>query len=279
MNNRFHSVKKTISIITFISIFTLLTAVDSISQSRQLSWKFEKTPCWTDEFENSVFPDTSKWKFETGGDGWGNNELQYYTNGANVKIKNGVLKITGRKEKIGGRKFTSSRLVTKGKADWKYGKIEVRAKLPKGRGTWPAVWMLPANDFYGEGLPSGEIDIMEHVGFEPDVIHFSVHTEKFNSSKKNEKTGKTFAENADEEFHVYKMEWTPYGIRGYVDEEKYFEYKNTNSGYRYWPFDKNFFLIINLAIGGSWGGEKGIDNKIFPAEFEIDFVRVYKFLQ
>lgn len=268
----------------FLRIIYLICVIflfynDSYSQNRNLKWKFENTPEWFDEFDDRPDPDSLKWTFETGGDGWGNNELQYYTKGDNAVIEKGVLKIIARKEKKKKRKYTSSRLITKYKAGWLYGRIEIKAKLPYGRGTWPAIWMLPVRQYYGKETSSGEIDIMEHVGYEQDVVHFSVHNKAYNSSLKNEKTKKTVVDKSSGRFHIYRLDWTPYGIRGFVDGKKYFEYKNSGKGSKYWPYNKKFFLIINLAIGGDWGGIKGIDNSIFPATMEIDYVRVYNFIE
>ena len=139
--------------------------------------------------------------------------------------------------------------------------------------------MLPTIQYYGKETSSGEIDIMEHVGYEKNIVHFSVHTKAYNSKFKNEKTKKLVVNKISDTFHIYRLDWTSYGIRGYVDGKKYFEYLNNGNGSKYWPFDKKFFLIINLAIGGDWGGLKGIDNSIFPANMEIDYVRVYRSLE
>ena len=264
----------------FLILFFISASVTDIrSQSKSGKWKFEENPEWSDEFDDSIMLDSAKWTYETGGDGWGNNELQYYTKGENISLADGLLKITARKEKKKKKNYTSSRIVTKHKGEWLYGRIEVKAKLPEGKGIWPAVWMLPSKQYYGTETSSGEIDIMEHVGYEPDIVHFSIHNKAYNSGLKNEKTSKVIVKNSANSFHIYRLDWTPYGIRGYVDGKKYFEYKNKGKGSKYWPFDKKFFLIINLAVGGDWGGLKGIDNSIFPAAFEIDYVRVYKFIE
>lgn len=275
-----------ISLIPSISKFPLFTFLilislntNSYSQNSSRSWKFENTPEWSDEFNYDGLPDSSKWTFESGDDGWGNNELQYYTIGDNAIVKNGVLKIIAEKSGNKNYTYTSSRMITRDKAYWNYGRIEIKARLPAGRGTWSAFWMLPQSYSYGRNISSGEIDIMEHVGFEQDVVHFSVHTKAYNSYKKNEKTNSKIIPSPENRFCIYSMDWTPQGIRGYVDGIKYFEYLNNNKGFKYWPFDKNFFLIINLAVGGDWGGLHGIDNNIFPATMEIDYVRVYKFLE
>lgn len=265
-------------IFSAVFILTIFFSNNSkiFSQEKRL-WKFEDTPVWSDEFDSASI-DKNKWSFETGGDGWGNNELQYYTDGENVKIEKGILKIIAKKQKMKSKKYTSSRLVTRNKAEWKFVRIKIRAKMSKGRGTWPAFWMLPSKGYAG-GASNGEIDILEYVGFEPGKIHFSVHTKKNNSYLKNEITKSKLIKNASDKFHIYRMDWTPYGIRGYVDGIKYFEYMNKNEGNSYWPFNNNFFLIMNLAIGGSWGGLMGIDGKIFPAVLEIDYVKVYKFIE
>lgn len=263
----------------FTACIIFLISEKVFSQKINHKWKFDNTPEWSDEFDNDNQPDSLKWTFETGGDGWGNNELQYYTKGDNALIENGILKIIAKKESKKKKKYTSSRIVTKNKGEWLYGRVEVKAKLPEGKGTWPAVWMLPVKYFYGGETSSGEIDIMEHVGYEPDIVHFSIHSKAYNSGLKNEKTTKLKVKNSSRAFHIYRLDWTPYGIRGFVDGKKYFEYKNTGKGSRFWPFDKKFFLIINLAIGGDWGGIKGVDNSIFPATMEIDYVRVYNFIE
>lgn len=243
------------------------------------SWTFEGTPSWTDEFETNGIPDPLKWDYETGGSGWGNNELQYYTRGENVKQENGQLVITAKKEDYNGKNYTSTRLVTNKKAEWLYGRIEIKARLPKGRGTWPALWMFPSESFYGTWPKSGEIDIMEHVGYDMNNVHFSLHTEVFNFTIQTEKTAKKYTEAVADSFHVYRLDWTPYGIRGFIDGIQYFEFINNYSGYKTWPFDRKFFLIMNIAVGGNWGGAQGIDNNAFPATLNIDYVRYYKFLQ
>lgn len=267
------------SYLFLIFCFILVNNADLFSQNKKHAWKFEKEPVWSDEFDSVSILDSSKWSFETGGDGWGNNELQYYTKGKNAELDSGILKITARKENIQKRKYSSARLVTKNKAGWKYGKIVIRARLPHGRGVWPAFWMLPETNSIPESVNNGEIDIMEYVGFEKDVIHFSVHTKAFNTKLKNGKTSLIKIKDAEKTFHEYRLDWTPYGIRGFVDGKKYFGFSNNYKGTSYWPFDKKFFLIINLAVGGDWGGFKGIDDKIFPASLEIDYVRVYKFIK
>lgn len=244
------------------------------------NWKFESTPVWSDEFNNPGLPDASKWGYDLGGGGWGNNELQHYTNDIkNARVENGHLYITAIKENIGSREYSSARLVSKGKGDWLYGRIEVRAKLPSGRGTWPAIWMLPTDWVYGQWPKSGEIDIMEHVGYDPNNVVATVHTEAYNHGIGTQKGSTKNIPTAMTEFHNYRVDWTPYAVRAYFDDVLVFTFVNEGKGYATWPFDKKFHLLLNLAIGGNWGGAQGVDNTIFPATFVIDYVRVYKMIE
>ena len=241
-------------------------------------WKFEDSPVWTDEFSVAGAPDPAKWGYDVGGGGWGNNELQYYTNGLNSTVSNGTLKIEARRDNSFGREYTSSRMVSKNKADWLYGRFEIRAKLPRGRGSWPAIWMLPTDWEYGGWPNSGEIDIMEHVGYDQNNVHISVHTKAYNHTLNTQKSGNKFVSGASDEFHIYRVDWTSYGIRGFIDGEQIFEFLNLG-GFEYWPFDKKFHMLLNVAVGGNWGGVQGVDNTIFPITLEIDYVKVYKFVK
>ena len=251
---------------------------------------------WSDEFDKPGLPDPAKWGYESGF--VRNNEAQYYTRERkeNARVENGMLVIEARKEQFNspdyapdaaakgqgqGRRggepaqYTSASLTTRGKASWTYGRIEVRAKLPKGRGTWPAIWMLGTNR--AAGWPAcGEIDIMEEVGYEPGIIQAHIHTGKYNHVKNTSKGDRITIADASEAFHVYAVEWDKEQMDFYVDERKYFTYRNEGSGSEAWPFDKDQYLILNLAIGGAWGGAKGIDDSIFPQRYYIDYVRVYK---
>ncbi len=240
-------------------------------------WTFDSIPVWSDEFSANGAPDPAKWDYDIGGGGWGNNELQYYTNSTNnAFIANGILYIKAIKEFFNGRNYTSARLVTRNKGDFLYGRIEVSAKLPHGRGTWPAIWMLPTDWAYGAWPNSGEIDIMEHVGYDSTRVHFSVHTQAYNHIIGTQKTTNRIIPTAMTEFHKYRVDWTPYAVRGYFDDQFMFEFINEGKGSSYWPFDKKLHLLLNLAIGGNWGGVNGVDENIFPATYEIDYVRVYK---
>ena len=235
---------------------------------------------WHDEFDGVGHPDSSLWNYDTGGDGWGNEELQYYTERRlkNARVENGRLIIEAHQEYYRGNDYTSARLTTKNTGDWVYGRMEVRAKLPAGRGTWPAIWMLPTQWIYGDGSwpDNGEIDIMEHVGYDEGTIHGTIHTDAYNHMAGTQRSGQIEVPDATEIFHVYAIEWTQSEIRWYVDDELYYTYENGGSGWRVWPFDHPFHMLLNVAIGGTWGGAEGVDNSIFPVQMEMDYVRIYQ---
>lgn len=233
---------------------------------------------WSDEFDYSGKPDPAKWGYDVGGNGWGNGEAQYYTDQLdNSFVENGVLTIVAKKETYGGNEYTSARLITKNKGDWKYGRVEVMAKIPPGRGSWSAIWMLPTDWEYGGWPESGEIDIMEHVGYDPNRIHGTVHTEAYNHSINTQKGASKVISTSQTEFHLYAIEWFEDKIDFYIDDAKYFTFNNENIGSAEWPFDKRFHLLLNIAVGGGWGGAQGIDNTIFPTSMEVDYVRVYQY--
>lgn len=238
-------------------------------------WTFESTPTWSDEFNTPGFPDTAKWNYDLGGSGWGNNELEFYTN-TNATIADGILSITARKETKENRNYTSSRMITKYKGDWLYGRFEIKAKLPAGKGTWPAIWMLPTDWAYGGWPASGEIDIMEHVGYDQDNVHISAHTQAYYFKINTQKTATKKINNTSTEFHLYRLDWTPYALKGFIDDQLVFQFVNEGKGYTVWPFDKRFHLLLNVAVGGDWGGAQGIDDSIFPVAMQVDYVRVYK---
>ncbi len=232
---------------------------------------------WSDEFNYKGLPDSTKWGYDVGGHGWGNDEKQFYTSKElkNARVENGKLIIETHKERIGENNFSSARLVTKGKGDWKYGRIEVKAKLPKGLGTWPAIWMLASTKEL-KWPDDGEIDIMEHVGFDQGVIHASTHCKKYYHVIGTQKTAVTTVADCSEKFYVYTMEWNADSICMFIDQKKYFTVTNEHTGNDAWPFDKPFHLLLNIAVGGFWGGAKGIDDNILPQKMEIDYVRVYQ---
>ncbi|MEX0324228.1 MAG: family 16 glycosylhydrolase [Puniceicoccaceae bacterium] len=237
---------------------------------------------WSDEFEVDGHPDPTKWQYDEGGHGWGNSELQYYTNGrlANARVEAGLLIIEAHQEYwintlnfIPGNDYTSARLVSKGHGDWLHGRVEARAKLPAGRGTWPAIWMLPTSNHHVGWPFSGEIDIMEHVGYDMNTVHGSLHYA--GRSGANANSGSTVVSDVDTTFHVYAMEWDPDEFRFYVDDQQYHSYTNPNTGVEAWPFTLPFHVILNLAVGGHWGGLQGVDPNIWPQRMEVDYVRVY----
>jgi beta-glucanase (GH16 family) len=226
---------------------------------------------WADEFDINGAPNPENWGFDigTGNNGWGNAEAQYYTNNANnVIVQDGKLIITARAESLSGSNYTSARIKSENKFDFKYGKIEVRAKLPSGGGTWPAIWMLGAN-FSEVGWPQcGEIDIMEHRGNQQDVIHGALHYP--GNSAGNANTNSTNVPNVSNEFHTYSIVWTENSIRFFVDDQQFHTFANNGSV----PFNQEFFIILNVAMGGTFGG--AIDPNFTQSSMEIDYVRVYQ---
>jgi len=232
------------------------------------------TLVWSDEFDVDGAPDTEKWDFSIGGNGWGNGEAQTYTNKReNSSVAKGKLTITARDD---NGLWTSARMRTQFKARWTYGYFEIRARLPKGVGTWPAFWMLPEFDKYGTWPRSGELDIMEHVGFDQDMIHTTAHTKAFYHRINTQKTHSEIVKGVSRGFHVYAMEWDPAYIQWYVDGKPFYRFDNTNVSIEEWPFNIPYYMILNLAIGGSWGGQKGIDPEMKKADMQIDYVRVYQ---
>ena len=235
---------------------------------------------WADEFEYEGLPDSTKWRYDVGGHGWGNDELQYYTEARakNARVEDGKLIIESHREAYEGRDYTSARLLTR--PEWLYGRFEASAKLPTGRGTWPAIWMLPNLSEHG-GWPMGwEIDVMEHVGFDPDVVHATVHTEAYNHTRGTQVGRQITVPTARTDFNVYAVEWTPEEIRGYVNDEHYFTFENETldnpgAGAEEWPFDHPFHMLFNIAVGGGWGGQQGVDPDIWPQRMEVEYVRVY----
>ncbi|MEO6549593.1 MAG: glycoside hydrolase family 16 protein [Ferruginibacter sp.] len=249
-------------------------------QNRKSQFKSKKSRklIWHDEFNYSGLPDSSKWGYEVGGHGWGNDELQYYTKAdtANTMVGSGKLVITARQKEIGKNQYSSARLVSKIKKGWKYGRIEIGAKLPQGRGSWPAIWML-AEDCGNLGWPQcGEIDIMEHVGYNRDSVFGTVHTAAYNHTIGTQKGKGLYIDHPYTTFHKYAIDWTHDKIDFLLDDEVYFSFSNEKKTVNEWPFDAPFYLLMNIAVGGGWGGREGVDNGIFPATMEIDYVRIFQ---
>jgi len=238
---------------------------------------------WSDEFNTGSTPDPTKWGYDLGDGcpdicGWGNNELQYYTadRKENARIENGKLIIEARQEKMGSRDYTSARLKSKMKGDWTYGRIMVSAKIPKGTGVWPAIWMLPTDWAYGGWPASGEIDIMENVGYLPDTIYGSIHTKKFNHVIGTQVTKGVYSTTLNTEFHEYGIEWDKQKVDFLFDGHVFQTFRNNHEGSESWPFDQAFHILLNVAVGGNWGGKHGVDVSIWPQRMEVDYVRVYQ---
>jgi beta-glucanase (GH16 family) len=224
---------------------------------------------WSDEFNTDGAPDTSKWGYDIGSGGWGNSELQYYTNSSNnVIVQGGNLKITAKAQILSGSNYTSARLKSENKFEFHYGKVEFRAKMPTGGGTWPALWMLGQNYATNTWPSCGEIDVMEHRGNIPNVIHGTLHYPGHSGG--NGITNTTTIADASTQFHIYKAIWTSNSIKFYVDDQLYHSFLNTSTT----PFNSDFFLILNVAMGGTFGG--AIDPAFVQSSMEVDYVRVYQ---
>jgi beta-glucanase (GH16 family) len=264
-----------VRLIGFVLLFTAQPIITHAQKKLKL--------VWADEFNKSGLPDPAKWSYDLGRGcpnncGWGNNELQFYTQKRkeNARVENGKLIIEAHKEKFQDADYTSARLVSKNKGDWKYGRIEVKAKLPAGRGIWPAIWMLPTKWEYGGWPHSGEIDIMENVGYWPDSLFATVHTGAFNHGIGTQVGTAISAKDLSTAFHVYAIEWEADKIIFMMDGKEYHRFNNNKQGSAAWPFDKQFHLLLNVAVGGNWGGKFGVDDNIFSQRMEIDYVRVYQ---
>jgi beta-glucanase (GH16 family) len=240
---------------------------------------------WADEFDRPGLPDPKKWAYDTGRNklGWYNEERQYYAaeRPENARVENGRLILTARKERLadkadfGGQDYASGKLVTSGLADWKYGFLQVRAKLACGRGVWPAIWML-ASDGKAGWPAMGEIDIMEHVGWDPGRVHGTIHTKAYNHAIKTQKGSSRMVPDACTAFHDYQLDWNEDRILIGIDGHAHMRFDNDHKGDpATWPFASPQYLILNVAVGG-WGGQKGIDDAAFPAAMEIDYVRVWQ---
>lgn len=234
---------------------------------------------WSDEFDSPGLPSAQKWHFdiERNKPGWHNNELQYYAADRlkNSQVQDGKLLIRAHKESLtsapdwGGQRYTSARMITRGKAQWTYGFFEIRAKMPCGKGTWPAIWTLGVGGRWPE---DGELDIMEHVGSDPGTTSSAVHVAMGHAGQAF--SGATRVPLACDQFHRYQMHWTANGVTFGVDGHPHLRYPKTDVGRRGWPFDAPQYLILNIAIGGDLGGP--VDDQIFPVTMEVDYVRVYQ---
>ncbi|MBN3490408.1 glycoside hydrolase family 16 protein [Acholeplasma equirhinis] len=230
-----------------------------------------------EHFLGEGLPNQDVWNIEVGGSGFGNQEDQFYTNRLdNVYVKDSILHIVAKKEQFEHRNYTSAKLTSYQKVGFKYGTFEVRMKIPKGLGTWPAFWFLGEKRNEGIRWPEcGEIDLMEHVGKDQEKVHFSLHSKNYNHVKGNNFHFSQKIEGITDDFHVFRLEWTETGFKYYVDDIFLTEVKKEDKkDYADWPFDDQFYMIINLAIGGTWGGS--IDDSIFPVEFLVDYIKVFQ---
>ncbi len=272
------------TIIHFFSIFlSILLMSGCIATQRPSAERKNLRLVWSEEFNYSGLPDTTKWSYDAGDGcpnlcGWGNNELQHYNTHRreNARVENGHLVIEAHREKTGTREYSSARVLSKHKGDWTYGRVVVRAKLPKGTGVWPAIWMLSTDWAYGGWPQSGEIDIMENVGYSPDSIFGAIHTERFNHLQGTQVVSGVRSTTLSSEFHEYSIEWDADKIDFFFDNQKYQTFHNKHEGMGAWPFDRDFHLILNIAVGGNWGGKMGVDTSIWPQQMLVDYVRVYQ---
>ena len=252
-----------------VNVIAKSSGGQTISKSIQITVTVAFSLAWSEEFDVAGTPDAGKWGYDIGAGGWGNNEVQYYTNRSeNVVVSGGTLKIILKKENFSGSAYTSARMLSKDKFSFKYGKIEARAKLPAGGGTWPAIWMLGNNISTVSWPGCGEIDIMEHVGNQLNKIYSTLH-HPGHSGGSGDGSTVTIA-NATTEFHKYAMEWTSASIKFSVDDVVFYTFANTPT----LPFNQNFFIILNVAMGGNFGGT--VDPAFTSGAMEIDYVRVYQ---
>lgn len=250
--------------------------VAGLSAAHAQSWE----QVWGDEFSAGTLPNTSLWGYELGAGGWGNNELQVYTNRSqNARVETtdgGRLRIEARRDFYQGQEYSSARLFSKG--SWIYGKVEVRAKLPSGTGTWPAIWMLPTTTTYGTQYwpDNGEMDIMEHVGYDPNRVHGSVHTKEFNWMNGNGPTNNVVGTDVFNTYQVYSLEWRPHALKVSMNGTPVLVWARQGGSWTRWPFNRPFALRLNVAVGGNWGGAQGVNPNAFPASMYLDYVRVSK---
>jgi len=261
--------------ITLVIIFSCIAIqgfsnIDVVKDTLKAN-KTEKKLFWSEEFDKSGAPDSTKWGYNIGNgpDGWGNQELEYYTNRIqNAYVENGVLKVKAIKETYEGRGYTSARMLTKGKFEFMYGTVEIRAKVPSAVGTWPAVWMM-GGDIEKVGWPScGEVDIVEHKGSNLNTIFAALHYPGRSGGNCN--TNTTLVEKATTDFHIYRAEWSKQSLEFFVDDKLFHSVPLTQE----MPYHKNFFFLVNLAIGGGFGGP--VDPAFTTSTFEVDYIRVYK---
>ncbi|MFN0081186.1 MAG: family 16 glycosylhydrolase [Ferruginibacter sp.] len=252
-----------------VNVIAKSSSGQTISKSVTITVNVLLSLLWSEEFNTAGAPDASKWGYDLGAGGWGNNELQFYTNRVdNVTVSGGTLKITAKREAYSGSPFTSARMLTKNKFSFKYGKLECSVKLPAGGGTWPAIWMLGNNINTVPWPGCGEIDIMEHIGNQLNKIFATLHHPGHSGANGDGST--TVIANATTSFHKYGMEWNAATIKFFVDDVPFYTFANTTA----LPFNQNFFILLDVAMGGTFGGT--VDPAFTSAAMEIDYIRVYQ---
>ncbi len=269
-----------------LSTLLLLLFVISCSETTDIGSEngtdLEYELVWSDEFDGSEL-DTDKWSYQLGTGaqfgltGWGNNELQFYTDREdNVHVEDGMLHIVAKPESFRNMNYTSGRIRTINKGDWKFGKFEFRAKMPEGQGIWPAIWMLPTDEVYGGWPKSGEIDIMELLGHEPSTIHGTVHFGPDWPNNQQRTRRFTLDEGKfSDDFHIFEIEWLEDEINWFVNGDKYYTITPETLGNQNYPFNEEFHLILNVAVGGNWPGNPDSTTE-FPQSMIVDYVRVYQ---
>lgn len=271
-NPSYKGVRNSLTILCLTLLFT--TFISCSTSETQTVAKF-KTLTMQDEFDVDGQPNSSIWTYDIGGNGWGNNELQYYTDRSNnVTVQNGYLLITAEKENYEGASYTSARILTKGLFEQKYGRFEARIKLPWGQGLWPAFWLLGSDIDDVQWPNCGEIDIMENRGQEPTLISGTVHGPGYYGGESITKSFSLTNDRFDTGFHVFGIEWAPDYINYYVDDVLYNQITPADVTGE-WVFNKPFFIILNLAVGGNYVGSPNTDT-VFPQTMLVDYVRVYK---
>lgn len=259
-----------------IEVVAYSSSNNSISLTEQFTIYVEEITgeqlVWFDEFDTAGAPDPSKWTYDIGGSGWGNGEYQYYTSRPeNVIVQDGLLKIMAKKENYMGKEYTSARLISMDLYEFQYGRVEIRAKLPTGAGTWPALWMLGAN-YPSVGWPScGEMDIMEHWGSNQDVISSATHTPSSSGNTVNK--GEIHVAGVSDNFHLYGLNWSAEKLEFTVDGSIFYTYNPAIKDRATWPYDQDFFFLINVAMGSFW---ESVDPNFIESTLEVDYIRVYQ---
>jgi len=265
---------RTILLVAGLLCFAVCSSAQKAASDKE--WKL----VWSDEFDYTGLPDSTRWTYDVGAHGWGNNEKQYYREKSleNSFVSDGKLHIVALKKDFENLSYTSARLTNYTKSSMQYGKIEVMAKLPEGKGNWPAIWMLPeSSKKKEEAWPlCGEIDIMEYWGHDPNTIASNVHTGDYNHTKGTGRGGTTTFTDPWKDYHIYAVEWHADRMDFYFDDKLYYSCKSKGEGIGEWPFNAPQYIIVNFALWNNWNGQPGIDDSIFPQEFSVDYIRVYE---